>query len=73
MSLLHLEILKGYFHRKDSGDEPGGGRDDDYCLFYFRDPAWLEEPGFITDVQIEAAKLLAEKKAVEAQKLDEVR
>jgi hypothetical protein len=65
LSLVHIEILHAYFEKKLGNDDgPGGGRDDDYCLFYFRDPSWMNDPSFITDYQVQAAKTAAERRAL---------
>ena len=65
VSLVHLEIMHAYLRKKLDGDGPGGGHDDDYCLFYFRDKAWLDEPTYITDAQLQHANLNAAKKQME--------
>ena len=70
MSLIHIEIVHAYLRKKLEGDSdnPGGGRDDDFCLFYFRDKAWMLDPSFITDYQVQSARMLAEKRALQEER-----
>jgi hypothetical protein len=71
MSLTHIEIVHAYFRKKLGGDDPGGGRDDDFCLFYFRDKKWMEDPTFITDLQLQAANVAAERRKLQEQRAAE--
>jgi len=73
MSLVHLEIVHAYFRKKLEGDsdDPGGGRDDDFCLFYFRDKTWMNDPTFITDHQVQTAKQSAERRLILEQRAKE--
>ena len=71
MSLTHIEIVHAYFRKKLDGDDPGGGRDDDFCLFYFRDKNWMNDPSFITDYQVQAANMAAEKRKLQEQRAAE--
>ena len=68
LSLVHLEIIHAYFRKKMDGEGPGGGRDDDFCMFYFRDKSWMNDPTFITDNQMQFAKQAAERRAAEEAK-----